>query len=106
MGFNRRKMEARRAAAAEQERQNTRDRGAGSRRRQPPRCRVHGHQAKRMPMLFSLTITALSSEALVPLVRCPACIRHALSIFGGGSLTGLTVFEPSSCGKWLMASQI
>src|ERR1700731_632029 len=75
MGFNRRKMEAQRAAAAEKE-------AAAKRATEGQILEDAGRlvaawnerQAKRMPMLFSPTIgCALKARHWFLWVRCPAC---------------------------------
>jgi len=75
MGFNRRKMEDQRRAAAEKE--------AASRRATDAQVledadrlidSCNGRQAKRMPMLFSPTIgAAITARYWFLWVRCPAC---------------------------------
>jgi hypothetical protein len=75
MGFNRRKMETQRAAAAEKE--------AAAKRATEAQILEHAgrlvaawneRQAKRMPMLFSPTIgCALKARHWFLWVRCPAC---------------------------------
>jgi hypothetical protein len=76
MGFNRRKMEAQRAAAAEKE-------AAAKRATEAQILEDAGRlvaawnerQAKRMPMLFSPTIgCALKAKHQFLWVRCPACL--------------------------------
>jgi hypothetical protein len=76
MGFNRRKMEAQRAAAAEKE-------AAAKRATEAHILEDAGRlvaawnerQAKRMPMLFSPTIgCALKAKHQFLWVRCPACL--------------------------------
>jgi hypothetical protein len=74
MGFNKRKMEARRAEAAEKEAAARRATEAQVLEDAGRLVAANERQAKRMPMLFSPTIgCALKARHWLLWVRCPAC---------------------------------